>query len=186
MKPAVSVTSSGGFESIKAALRNLTRKQVYVGIPATTAMDRKRQLMTLAGAAKSKRRRARFQGMAVTNVINNAELMFILTQGSPKHHTPPRPVVEPAIEDKQNSEAITHELELAGRAALEGKPEEVDRQLNLAGVVAANKVKGWFVNSRNGWAPNRPSTIRRKGSSRPNIDTGALRNAVTYVMGEKE
>jgi hypothetical protein len=184
MKPVVKVTSKGGFEGTRAALLKLTRQQVYVGIPATTAMDRKRQLMTLAGAAKSKRRKVKLQGMALTSAINNAELCYIHTHGSPARHIPARPIIEPAITDKQNSEEITHELELAAQAALDGKPDEVTRQLNLAGVVATNKVRGWFTNSRNGWAPNKPSTIRRKGSSKPLIDTGALRQAMTYVLGE--
>jgi hypothetical protein len=186
MKPLVKVKSADNFKNVRESLLKLARRQVYVGVPATTAMDRKIQLMGLAGAAKSARRRNKLQGMAVTSAINNAELCYILTNGSPKHHTPPRPIVEPAIEDRQNSEEIVHELKLAGIAALDGKPDEVLRQLNLAGMVAQNKVRGWFTNPRNGWAPNKPSTIRRKGSSRPNIDTGALRNAVTYVMGEKE
>lgn len=35
----------------------------------------------------------------------------------------------------------------------------------------------------NGIAPgNRPSTIARKGSSKPLIDTGQLRNSITYVV----
>ena len=34
--------------------------------------------------------------------------------------------------------------------------------------------------------PNRPSTIKRKGSDRPLIDTGRMRQSVHYVIEEKE
>lgn len=32
------------------------------------------------------------------------------------------------------------------------------------------------------WTPNAPSTIRAKGSSRPLIDTGEMRNSVTWAI----
>lgn len=38
---------------------------------------------------------------------------------------------------------------------------------------------------RNGdWAPNAPSTIRKKGSDKPLIDTGTMRQGVQYVIKE--
>lgn len=36
-----------------------------------------------------------------------------------------------------------------------------------------------------GFVPNAPSTIRRKGSGRPLIDTGRMRQAVNYVIKPK-
>ena len=35
------------------------------------------------------------------------------------------------------------------------------------------------------FAPNAPSTIRRKGSSKPLIDTGRMRQSVDYVIKPK-
>lgn len=38
---------------------------------------------------------------------------------------------------------------------------------------------------RNGdWAPNAPSTIKKKGSDKPLIDTGTMRQGVQYVIKE--
>jgi hypothetical protein len=56
--------------------------------------------------------------------------------------------------------------------------------MKRAGMEAVNRVKSFFTDPRNNWPRNAPSTIRRKGSSRRNIDTGALRDAMTYVLGE--
>jgi phage gpG-like protein len=47
---------------------------------------------------------------------------------------------------------------------------------------ATEYVRGSIVErftGENGWAPNSPYTIAQKGSSRPGIDTGALRNSIT-------
>jgi hypothetical protein len=112
--------------------------------------------------------------------INNAELLFIFSNGSPVRNIPPRPVIEPAI--KANRQYINVELEKASVAALNDDPEGVMQSLNRAGMVAANAAKQWFFDGRNGWAPNTPETIRAKGSSQPGIDTGAMRRAITYVL----
>jgi hypothetical protein len=112
--------------------------------------------------------------------INNAELLFIFSNGSPVRNIPARPVIEPAI--KANRQYINVELEKASVAALNDDPEGVMQSLNRAGMVAANAAKQWFFDARNGWAPNTPETIRAKGSSQPGIDTGAMRRAITYVL----
>lgn len=165
MRAEVKVTSSNWAQAkLIQSIGDLTRKKVYVGIPA-------------AKAARNRRQKRQ--------PINNAELMYIHTNGSLLKHIPPRPVIEPAIQDPVNLEQIADEFKLAGVAALDGKPELVTRQLNLAGTVAENAARGWFTNPKNGWAPNAPSTIRRKGSSRPLIDTGQLRKAITHVVSEE-
>jgi hypothetical protein len=186
MNPTVSVTSKSSVtpQALTESLNSLKKKQVYVGIPATDAMERKRQVLALSRGMRG-RRKKRAEKMAVESGINNAELTYIHTHGSALRGIPPRPIIEPAIEDRENQEKILPELELAAKAALDGKSEEVVRELNLAGIVATNAVKKWFVNPKNNWAPNAPSTIRAKGSSRPLIDTAALRQAMTYVVGEE-
>lgn len=54
--------------------------------------------------------------------------------------------------------------------------------LGQLGAAAAGKVKQEIVDGS--WAPNAPSTVRAKGSDRPLIDTGALRQSVTYVVDQ--
>ena len=79
---------------------------------------------------------------------------------------------------------IEAELKAAAQASLNNKPGEAKRHMRMAGMVAQNAVRAWFVDPRNNWAPNAPSTIRRKGSAQPLIDTGELRKAITYVVDE--
>jgi hypothetical protein len=184
MQPTITVTKvRPGMKALANSLELLTRKRVLVGIPATNAMERKRQLMSLAQTMTGKRRR-RTEHMAVVSPINNAELLYILSNGSPLKHIPPAPVIEPALTDKQNQAKILPELKAAAQAAMQPKPNPalVERQLKLAGIVAENACKEWFTNPRNNWPPNAPSTIKAKGSSRRNIDTSALRQALTSVV----
>jgi hypothetical protein len=48
----------------------------------------------------------------------------------------------------------------------------------LVGAVRKQIRNGHFV-------PLKPATIRRKGSSKPLIDTGQMMNGVTYVVEDK-
>lgn len=146
--------------------------------------------------------------------VTNAELAFIHSEGSPLNGIPPRPFIEPAIEDSENSEIISVELRKAGESALEGNIDKMTRYLVRAGMQGQNAVRDWFTNPKNGWPPNSPSTVLAKlrkdnssiardvvryvdeggslsdvsgldGMTNPLIDTGELRKAVTYVIREK-
>jgi len=146
--------------------------------------------------------------------VTNAELAFIHSNGSPLNKIPPRPFIEPAIEDAENSEMISVELKKAAEAALDGKSDVMSRSLVRAGIQGQNAVRDWFTSPKNGWAPNTPYTILQKlkkkkdstskaivryvdeggslsdisgleGMTRPMIDTDQLRRSVTYVIREK-
>jgi len=146
--------------------------------------------------------------------VTNAELAFIHSNGSPLNKIPPRPFIEPAIEDAENSEMISVELKKAAEAALDGKSDVMSRSLVRAGIQGQNAVRDWFTSPKNGWAPNTPYTILQKlkkkkdstskaivryvdeggslsdisgleGMTRPMIDTDQLRKSVTYVIREK-
>ena len=115
--------------------------------------------------------------------ITNAELAFIHTNGSPINNIPPRPFLHPAIE--KNKEVLAKYQLAAILAALDGKASEAKNACEKLGMKAASLAKSWFTDSRNGWAPNKPKTISKKGSSNPLIDTSAMRNAITYVVRQK-
>ncbi len=52
--------------------------------------------------------------------------------------------------------------------------------LELLGLDAVGAVKRYMANGE--FEPNAPSTIKKKGSSRPTIDHGQLRQAITHVV----
>lgn len=62
---------------------------------------------------------------------------------------------------------------VAGRSTME-------RALERLGTVAVGIVKREIAEGR--FAPNAPSTIAKKGSERPLIDTGQLRQSITWML----
>ena len=153
---SVTLAKSGpGSAPLKALLDNIRRSDVLVGIPANETLRK-------------------------GDLINNASLLFVLSKGSPLNNIPPAPVLEPSIE--ANQKLITPHLAAAADAVLDQNPNGALLELQRAGTVAANGAKRWFTDPRNNWPPNAPSTIARKGSDRRNVDTGALRRAITSVV----
>lgn len=106
--------------------------------------------------------------------------MYIHEHGSMAYQAPPRPIIQPAIEDSKAQ--LGKLLGAAAKDAADG--EDTEQALENVGLEAQAKVKGWFTNPKNGWPANAPSTIKAKGSDQPLIDTGALRDAITYVVRE--
>lgn len=152
-------STGGGFAALKAQLDKLAKQNVYVGIPED----------------KNTRKEP---------AANNATLLYLFTHGSALQGTPARPVIEPAIEEKANKALIQKELADGARGVLAGNSAAATAALNKAGMLASNAAKRWFVDGRNGWAPNAESTVRGKGSDRPGIDTGQMRRAITYTVEE--
>ncbi len=115
--------------------------------------------------------------------VNNAELLYIHTNGSAVMNIPPRPVIEPAIEDnkQQIGEILKNSMEKALNSDREGAFEEFEK----AGMYGQNAAREWFTNPKNNWAPNSASTIKKKGSDRPLIDTGEMRKSIVYVIRKK-
>lgn len=190
LKPSLSVTvvTDG---TVKAAknFSELKRLAVYVGIPQE---DEARQDTALARAAKLQQRmkhperskKLKRLMSSAEGEIRNAQLLFVHTHGSMAMGIPARPVIEPAIEFPSNKQAITEELNIAAKKQLDDKHSEAVNAMKRAGQEGQNAARDWFTNPANSWAPNKPETIRRKGSSRPLIDTGILRSSIIWVMGE--
>jgi hypothetical protein len=181
MNPNVSITKSGpGAQQLRDRLESLGKSDVLVGIPQA-ATERGDKLLSRATKLKPGKRQTRLVTLSESEVTN-AQILYIHTHGSPARNIPARPVIEPAIAADGNREQISGELAEAAKAHLEGSPEHTDLHLRRAGMAGRNASVNWFTDARNNWAPNRPSTIRRKKSDRPLIDTGALRRSLTYVV----
>jgi hypothetical protein len=163
----------------------LTKLAAYVGIPASDARTRSTQLLAMAGKLKSGSKKRAWLEKASTEDANNAELLFIHTKGSPIRHIPARPVLEPAVAANGNRQPIAAELAASVKASLAGDKELAVKKMKRAALQGQSVSRAWFTDSRNNWAPNAPGTIKRKGSDRPLIDTGALRNAIVGIVREE-
>lgn len=148
-----------GVERLNATMKALRNTTVLVGIPAETAERSGR------------------------DPINNATLGYIHEHGAPAAGIPARPFLIPGVRAVQ--ERVGAELAKAGRAALIGDGKTALARLHAAGLIAQSSVRG-TINA--GVEPGlAQSTVQaRAGRGRtgtvPLIDTGALRNSITYVV----
>lgn len=115
--------------------------------------------------------------------ITNAELMYIHTYGSPANGIPARPTIEPVVRDPANRATLQRIMRGSLTSAFKGNIPGARSGKARAGMMAVNLIKARFGSAA--LAPNSPITIERKGSSAPLIDTGALRNSITYVIRKK-
>ncbi|HEX4065107.1 MAG TPA: hypothetical protein VHZ09_03710 [Acidobacteriaceae bacterium] len=173
--------------AVKARVSHLDRMSVSVGIPAGSADDRQVAInaafLKLTGNSKKvKRRRMRLVNAAEQD-ITNAELLYIFSKGSPMRGQPARPVLEPAIASDEGRASINPEMAAVIQSVLSGNKREAVRHLNRAGMAGRNVARRFF-HAQNGWAPNAPSTIKAKGSDVAGIDSGEMRNAITFVVEE--
>ena len=63
---------------------------------------------------------------------------------------------------------------------IQNHSDDIDNALEIIGQIAVGKVQQYMTDLQS--PANAPSTIARKGSSNPLIDTGALRQSVTYSI----
>ena len=161
--------------SVISSINTLVTKSVLVGIPATEA--------------------ARDDGM------DNASLGYLHEHGSPANNIPARPFLIPGVANAQDR--YEPHLEKAAKAALAGQRKKINDELHAAGIIASGSAKD-EINSGN-FEPLKLSTLRararrgRKGAqaelasraagnapnpenARPLIDTGQLRNSLTYIL----
>lgn len=80
-----------------------------------------------------------------------------------------------------HEEEIKEDLRKVARGAIEGRYTE-ERGLELLGVKYVGQIQQRIAQGIN--PPNAPSTIARKKSSTPLVDTGQLRSAVTYLLSQ--
>lgn len=63
---------------------------------------------------------------------------------------------------------------------IQNHSDDIDNALEIIGQIAVGKVQQYMTDLQS--PANAPSTIAKKGSSNPLIDTGALRQSVTYSI----
>ena len=180
------------FIDVKKLLKTISEYDVLVGIPDETTHRKSSNEVTNAelaflhtnGVTKHKERKKieAFieEGYNYQEARKHVHELHIMRSGSPAWSIPPRPIIEPAIEDSK--EVISKLLRNALGSFLKCEFDEGERKLRVTGMKAQNVVRAWFVNPKNNWAPNSPMTIALKGSARPLINTGEMRKSITYVV----
>lgn len=144
------------------AIRDLTSKEVLVGIPDTAA------------------------GRDGDGPISNAEIGYLMETGSPSQNIPERPHLVPGVQVAR--EKIERRMKAGAEAALSGKSADIDATLTAVGITAENAVKAKITEGP--FAALSPKTLakrRAKGRTgeKPLIDTGQYRRTITHVVRKK-
>ncbi|MBZ9633070.1 hypothetical protein [Clostridium sp. FP1] len=177
--------------NILKSLKNLEKKSVCVGIPQKDNTQRQEEKIKNAellfihtnGIRDTRMIRAMQHDLDNGVPYSKAHELYVHSNGSPLWHSPPRPVIEPAIE--ADKDIIAGILKEALIAELDGNSTVSKQKLNEAGLEGQAASQDWFTNPDNKWAKNSPETIKRKkGGDRPLIDTGELRKAITYIIDD--
>lgn len=147
-------------KEIETSIRKMAAMRVYVGIPddATQRTD---------------------------GTLSNAELGYIHEFGAPGANIPARPFLIPTIKAMQTQ--IKSMMQKIGEAAVSGggNPPLVLQLLNALGLMMQNAIRSKLNSGP--FEPLKPATLaarRRRGRSgtQPLIDTGQLRNSITYTI----
>lgn len=151
-----------GWERIRSLARSLKQGGSYA------------KAGVLDGAAR--------EGTGQAEALTNAELAAVHEFGAPSVGIPERSFIRGPFD--AHREDYTSALgKLLGKA-LEGE-KDFAKALGIVGQMMARDMRAAITRSSGGYAPfppNSPATIEKKGSSRPLIDSGQLRRAVTSTV----
>lgn len=106
-----------------------------------------------------------------------ADVATINEYGSPERNIPSRPFMRQTFDASVNLvvDFIARQMD----AIFQGR-SDVRSSLTKMGIWYVGEIKKMFT--RGDFAPNAPSTIRLKGSSKPLIDTGRLRQSINHEV----
>lgn len=115
--------------------------------------------------------------------LGNAGIGLIQEVGSISNGIPARSFLRMPLETKTDKLNATFERPGVKKKLLEGN---VKGAMDDLGFVAEEIIDDAFKSGGFGqWAPNAPSTIDRKGSSKPLIDKSELRRSITHKVMQK-
>lgn len=192
----VTEVDKGDLKKVIDALLKLAEDELLVGVSADTAGSGRGEDINNAELAFIHTNGVRSVGMKseTDKAVEEgtpyplALQAYIKEHGSPAYRVPPRPFLEPGIEKHLN--LVESGMKAALQDVLDGGDGRAQRE--RLGATMAAKVQAYFEED-NGWPPLSPKTIarRKKGpdgtaSDVPLVDSGALRQSITYVIRKKE
>lgn len=146
---------NGGLKGFLERFRDIGKPKVYIGVPASK------------------------NGMHEGG-INMATLLAVHVLGAPSRGIPQRdPLRPPLIANAQRYSDLLA-IGLKNSLANGTDPKLVYEKI---GIVATNDVKDYFITGN--FKALSEKTIKAKGSSKPLLDTGELRNSISYEVRNK-
>ncbi|MBO7706803.1 MAG: hypothetical protein J6S68_14440 [Acinetobacter sp.] len=146
---------NGGLKGFLERFREIGKPKVYIGVPASK------------------------NGMHEGG-INMATLLALHVLGAPSRGIPQRDPLRPPLIANAHRYSDLLAIGLKNALANGTDPKLVYEKI---GIVATNDVKDYFITGN--FKALSEKTIKAKGSSKPLIDTGELRNSISYEVRNK-
>ncbi|WP_196051303.1 hypothetical protein [Clostridium butyricum] len=175
-------------DDILKSLNDLSKKTICIGVPDSTEHENSKitnaELMYVHtnGARNRDMIKSMQHDIDSGMPYSEAHELYVHENGSPLWNIPPRPILEPAMDN--GKEQMADLMKDVAIDALEGK--NIQTGLDNVGMQGQNIARDWFTNPANNWAANSEDTVKKKGSDRPLIDTSELRKSITYVVKDGE
>ena len=117
-----------------------------------------------------------FEGIKYPNGLSVAENAIIQNYGSPSRGIPPRPFFDDCLKKNESKWGKKYsELIVNGM--------DSEQALNIIGELIKNDLRASILDGD--WTPNAPSTVKKKGSSKPLVDTGTMLNSIHKQIVKK-
>lgn len=185
MVRASHIVHDGGVEGLLERIQSVAKQRVCVGIPEEKNNRRDEDITNsdllyihTNGVRPTEVRRAMQPEIDKGTKYSIALQMYFQAHGSFSMRIPARPVIEPAIEDAKKG--LSKLLIQAAVTSMDGG--DFMPKLKEVGMYGQNAARGWFTNPKNHWPQNAESTIKKKKSDKPLINTSALRQSIVYVI----
>lgn len=164
----------GDLPGLKALIRrmNEANRNVLVGVPAG-AMHTKKRGPSRNGRPGKPESDPQPRSLAQIAVVHEF--------GDPDRNIPERPALRGGV--KRGIPKFNALNRDSLREVVRGNLT-VEQALGRLGAAAQGEVQREFIVG--GFVPNKPETIRRKGSSRPLIDIGQYRQSITWMLEGKQ
>ena len=153
IKPGQIVEKDMGYDALMDAIKSSSKELIRVGLPESVGSKR---------VGEGGR-----QTLAYIAAINHFGARKI----------PPRPFLTQTLYQKREEIAKAQRQALLSIITFKSKPKVA---FSKVGAIAASLVKRGITIGK--WKGNAESTKRKKGSSKPLIDTGRLRASITYEV----
>lgn len=177
IKPTIEIEyKDRGLEEILDILKRIRadHPSVKAGVLARDLRQEQEGGGLQKAVAQAKREARRGAGMS------NVQLAVLHEFGSPAAHIPERSFVRSTFA-LMRAKYVEKVKAYLVKGIYSGKRTYLEF-LGLIGLRMAADMKARFTDSSNGWPANAPSTIAAKGSSKPLIDTGALRASISHQV----
>ena len=106
--------------------------------------------------------------------LPTAYIASVQEWGDPSHNIPARPFFRTTVKERQK------EWPKIAKESLKSNGNDVEQTFNDIGAVIVGDIQASILGGS--WAPNAPSTIRRKGRNWPLVDTFQMAHSVSYEI----